>query len=242
MDMPALRLNPRRDVDRLAAAFAAEGRVRVDGLLPEADAYWWRQHLQARTDWRQVMNSGDKVFELDRPTLAAMDEAQKRALDDAVHAGARTGFQYRFETVRVPDAPDARQASDDPLARFAEWMGGGAVLDLCRKITGRADIEFADAQATAYAPGDFLTAHDDDVAGKGRRAAYVFGLSTPWRPEWGGLLLFHRGDAVDGFVPAFNTLNLFAVPQLHSVSQVTRAAPARRYSITGWLRRSPGTG
>ena len=68
-------------------------------------------------------------------------------------------------------------------------------------------------------------------------AAYVFGLSPDWRTEWGGLLLFHRaGGEVEGLTPAFNTLNLFAVPQLHSVSQVTRAAPMRRYSIPGWLR------
>jgi Rps23 Pro-64 3,4-dihydroxylase Tpa1-like proline 4-hydroxylase len=36
--------------------------------------------------------------------------------------------------------------------------------------------------------------------------------------------------------PRFNTLTLFAVPQLHSVSMVTKSAAFRRYSITGWLR------
>jgi len=33
----------------------------------------------------------------------------------------------------------------------------------------------------------------------------------------------------------FNTLDLFAVPVYHSVSMVTRAAPRRRYAVTGWL-------
>jgi Rps23 Pro-64 3,4-dihydroxylase Tpa1-like proline 4-hydroxylase len=66
----------------------------------------------------------------------------------------------------------------------------------------------------------------------------VFGLTPQWRIEWGGLLLFHGADGQveRGFVPRFNSLALFAVPQLHSVSMVTRAAPYRRYSITGWLR------
>jgi Rps23 Pro-64 3,4-dihydroxylase Tpa1-like proline 4-hydroxylase len=37
-------------------------------------------------------------------------------------------------------------------------------------------------------------------------------------------------------MPKFNTLDLFAVPQQHSVSMVTPAAPVRRYAVTGWLR------
>ena len=51
-------------------------------------------------------------------------------------------------------------------------------------------------------------------------------------------MLFHdaAGDVECGLTPRFNALNIFAVPQLHSVSMVNRAAPYRRYSITGWLR------
>lgn len=45
------------------------------------------------------------------------------------------------------------------------------------------------------------------------------------------------GHGAEALVPGFNRLNLFRVPQLHSVSEVTRASPYRRYSITGWLRR-----
>jgi Rps23 Pro-64 3,4-dihydroxylase Tpa1-like proline 4-hydroxylase len=117
-------------------------------------------------------------------------------------------------------------------------MSSGDVRDFLRVVTGAEDIQYADAQATAYSPGDFLTGHDDAVTGKSRRAAYVFGLTPMWRLEWGGLLLFHGsdGNVERGLVPAFNSLNLFAVPRMHSVSEVTRAAAYRRYSITGWLR------
>ena len=37
-------------------------------------------------------------------------------------------------------------------------------------------------------------------------------------------------------MPTFNALNLFAVPQLHSVSFVPPFAGALRFSVTGWLR------
>lgn len=36
----------------------------------------------------------------------------------------------------------------------------------------------------------FVTEHDDDVAGKQRLAAYVFGFTPQWRPDWGGVLQF----------------------------------------------------
>jgi len=125
------------------------------------------------------------------------------------------------------------------LAAFAGFMSFGPARDLLRSITGDPEIRFADAQATAFSPGDFLTRHDDDVPGKNRSAAYVMSLNPEWRVEWGGLLLMHDADgcSADAIVPGFNRLNLFTVPQVHSVSEVTKATPFRRYSITGWLRR-----
>lgn len=232
-----LALNPRLDATELAHEYALRGRVQVRDIIAVETAAGLHAMLRARADWRQVLNSGDKLVELDRPTRAALPDAQARALDDAVYAGARSGFQYRFETVRVPDAAAERDASDDPLARFAAWWSGGAPRDFLRTVTGEPEIAFADAQGTAYAPGDFLTGHDDAFEGKHRLAAYVLGLNPTWRPEWGGLLLFHEDDSrIEGVSPGFNTLSLFRVGQMHSVSEVTRAAAYRRYSITGWLR------
>lgn len=179
------------------------------------------------------------MFELDRAARAALSARQRSELDEAVFSGARGGFQFRYETIRVPDDHRARSASRDPLAAFARWWSGGAARRLLRDITGLADIEFADAQATAYSPGDFLTEHDDAVHGKRRLAAYVLNLTPQWRLEWGGLLMFHPSgqQPARALVPGFNRLNLFRVPQAHSVSEVTRAAAYRRYAITGWLRR-----
>ncbi|OYX94081.1 MAG: proline hydroxylase [Novosphingobium sp. 16-62-11] len=228
-------LNPDLDAGALAAKFARDGRVQVKDFLARESAEALHLLLRERSDWVQVLNVADKVYELSRETRAQMSEAARADLDNAIYAQARQGFQYRYESIRVPDAAAARAVSSDSLAAFAEWMSGGEARDLLRKVVGAADIAFADAQGTAYSPGDFLTGHDDAVAGKNRHAAYVFGLTPVWRTEWGGLLLIHEPE-LGGFVPAFNTLNLFRVPQMHSVSEVTRAAAFRRYSITGWLR------
>ena len=112
-------------------------------------------------------------------------------------------------------------------------------LALLRRIIGDDSIARVDGQATRYLGGHFLTAHDDNVTGKNRVAAYVLSLTPAWRTEWGGLLQFHdnAGDVSGAFAPCFNALHLFRVPQLHSVTYVTPFAGAPRYSVTGWLRR-----
>ncbi|KLE34816.1 hypothetical protein AAW00_07120 [Aurantiacibacter luteus] len=239
----AFALAPRPDLDRLAEQFAYDGFVSVPDLLEEECARRLHALLRSRQDWRQSIANGDRIVEFDRPTRAAMPAETAAQLDQAVYAGARAGFQFRYETIRVPDADAEREASADPLAAFARWWSAPEQRAFLARLTGISGFDFADAQATAYAPGDFLTAHTDDVDGKNRLAAYVLNLTPGWRLEWGGLLVLHPEGGGSGeaearaLVPQFNRLNLFAVPRLHSVTEVTRAAAYRRYAITGWLRR-----
>ena len=238
--MTRLRLNPDLDVHALAREYAASGRIRIHGLLATdglAELYY---HLDEREDWWHLTNTPDGVIELDRAARAAMSAEEKAALDAQVFEQAQLGFQYRYEGLRVPGDGEAAP-EDDPLNEFAELMSSEPMLDMLRAVTGYSELSFTDGHATAYGPGDFLTGHDDDVVGKDRLAAYVYGLTPRWRLEWGGLLLFHGNNesSVTGQVPRFNTLDLFSVPQRHSVSIVTPSATSRRYSITGWLRKGP---
>lgn len=236
--MTELRLNPDLDVAAYRESYRTNGRVRIGGLLVPDDAAWLHDYLDAQEDWWHLINTPDGVLEFDRSERARMGAKRRKALDDTVFEGARTGFQYRYEGLRVPDDPDELESDDDGLDAFARLMSSVPMLTMLRRITGHDAITFSDGHATAYGPGDFLTGHDDDVAGKNRLAAYVFGLTPVWRPEWGGILMFHEsvGVVVTGHVPSFNTLDLFAVPQRHSVSIVTPSAPHRRYAVTGWLR------
>lgn len=234
----AFQLAARDDHDQLAAGFAERGIVSIPAILAPETATGLHTMLRSRQDWRQVIGGQEKLIELDRPTRASMTADQVSQLDQAVYAGARAGFQFRYETLRVPDDAAERAASADPLAVFAMWWSSEPVLEFLRQVTDAPHIAFSDMQGTAYSPGDFLTGHDDDVGGKNRIAAYVLNLTPKWRVEWGGLLAFHDDETpeVTAFAPAFNRLNLLRVPRRHSVTEVTRAAAYRRYAITGWLR------
>ncbi|HEV2818226.1 MAG TPA: 2OG-Fe(II) oxygenase family protein [Allosphingosinicella sp.] len=230
------RINPDLDVDELARAYAAEGRVRIYGLLAEG-AVELHDHLAGRQDWIHLISTGEGVLELDPAARARLGAAEWEAITRGAHERARAGFQYRYQALRVPDEEEIAEG-DDLVCAFARLMQGAPMLDLLRAVTGAGGLTFTDGQATAYGSGDFLTGHDDDVAGKDRLAAYVFGLTQNWRLEWGGLLLFHgpHDRTATALAPRFNSLDLFRVPQQHSVSEVTFAAPHRRFSVTGWLR------
>jgi Rps23 Pro-64 3,4-dihydroxylase Tpa1-like proline 4-hydroxylase len=230
------QINPDLDLDALARDYAADGRVRIYGLLAEG-AVPLHDYLERREDWIHLINTSDGVLELDRAARQRMTARQWAAIEAGANQRARTEFQYRYQALRVPE-DDEVEDRNDLLAAFALLMQSGAMLDLLRAVTGREEVGFTDGQATAYGPGDFLTGHDDDVVGKDRLAAYVFGLTPGWRLEWGGLLLFHgpHDRTATGLAPRFNALDLFKVPQRHSVSTVTAAATHRRYAVTGWLR------
>jgi len=238
MSKELFRINSALDPQRLHAEFRARGRLHVASFLEEEDAERLLRYLQTAEIWKLVFNSGDKLFELDRQVQGALTAEQREQLDQAVHAQARYGFQFCYETMRVPDAEAQRQVSGTLLDQFASFLSSERALNFLRTVTGEPAITFADAQATAYGPGHFLTAHDDGVAGKNRKAAFVINLSPDWSADWGGLLAFHeRGvGPAQAIVPTFNALNLFSVPQLHSVTMVAPFAPRRRYSVTGWLR------
>ena len=127
------------------------------------------------------------------------------------------------------------------LADFLGWIASKDSIDAVRALSSADDIKQVDAQATRYETGDFLTVHTDDLdAHFTRRVAYVYSLCQGWKPDWGGLLHFHgdAGEIIETFVPEFNTLTLFTVPQAHSVSAVAPFAGAPRHSITGWFTAS----
>ncbi|MGE8143394.1 2OG-Fe(II) oxygenase [Novosphingobium sp. NPDC080210] len=239
--MALFRINPRLDANRLHADFQTRGRIHIPDFLVLDDAERLLQFLKNSTAWHLVLNSGSKVFELDRETQAALTPEQRSQLEQAAYAEARYGFQYCYETIRVADAQSERAESGTLLDEFAQFLSSPSALAFLKTVVGDDSISFADAQGTAYGPGHFLTAHDDAVTGKNRRAAFVFNLSQDWSFDWGGLLAFHeRGSGrAEVMVPCFNAINLFAVPQLHSVTMVAPFAPRRRYSVTGWLRSGP---
>ena len=238
--MSPFALRPGHDAAALAKAFAdGGGRLQIVDFLRHDTALALFRALMESDAWRLAVNRGEQVIDRPLAEVAGWPADRQADFDREVVEAGRDGFQFRYETIRLPEyGPGWEQGAPPLLQAFVDFMSSDGVIGLLSEITGRGDIAFADGHASRYRAGHFLTAHDDSNVDMGRRAAYVLNLTPQWRPDWGGALLFYdeRGNIARGFTPSFNTLNLFRVPQPHSVGWVTPLAGAPRYAVTGWLR------
>lgn len=225
-------------VTQVAQLYSRTGRVHIHPALDAESAQWAYRSLAQEVPWQLHLNDEGKSYDLAQEQVSAMPATTRSMLFDRVHANARNGFQYFFDNFPLSDAHAANQHMDLFAMRVFEFLNSPPFLSFVRRVTGRDDIAYADAQATAYRSGHFLTRHDDTAPGKGRIAAYVLNLTPQWRADWGGILNFLDGDGhvAEGYTPVFNALNLFKVPQPHAVSYVTPFAAGPRLSISGWLR------
>ncbi|WP_421933547.1 2OG-Fe(II) oxygenase [Phenylobacterium sp.] len=228
------------DPGKLHAAFARFGRLHLPGVFRPEDALAIHAALTAAPYHRSLTAAG-KSYDIALETLAAMPPERRAELEAAILEGGRTGFQYQFDAWRLSDLMEAGQRTGGalaPLEGLYDLINSEPFLAFIRTLTGDPRCAYADAQATRYRPGDFLTAHDDDVAGKKRLYAFVLNFTPAWRPDWGGLLAFHDADGhvSEAYTPTFNALNIFRVPQQHAVTQVASFAGAQRLSVTGWIR------
>lgn len=233
-----MKLNPRLDPDALRKQYRRDKRLHVGGVLDEDDARTLYEACCGETGWNFVFYANDRHFDLDAEGWRGLDREKRETTEKIIFAQAAGKFSYMYDNIPVYDRYHAGAGLSPKLRELFEFLNGEPFLDFARRLTGADDIGFADAQATRYGPGHFLTAHNDDVEGKDRRAAYVLNLTPQWREDWGGYLNFFdgAGHIEAAYKPAFNALNVFSVPRAHSVGYVAPFAAARRYSITGWLR------
>jgi len=233
-----LILSNRIDVKSMRRRFADRGRVHIPELFDAASAERIGKFLNQNMRWNLVTDNNGKHLDLDAAGMSDLSKDSRKRFFDIVHDQAKTKFQYLFNNYPIYDVYHHKTAPAHFLNEVFEFLNGHEFLTLVRTVTDDPSIGFADAQATCYEPGHFLTTHDDNVAGKLRCSAYVLNFTRNWNPDWGGVTQFFSADGhiEEAFVPGFNALNLFQVPQRHSVSIVAPFAMAARLSITGWLR------
>jgi len=218
--------------------FAKEGRLQIRDVLDPSSADRIYGCLSEQRQWNLVYRVNGKHVDSNADAVAKWPRGKRLKLHKLIHKEARNGFQYLYSTIPIYDIYHQKLLPGHFLNKLYEFLNGQEFLDFVRAITGDDSIEFADAQATRFEAGHFLSSHDDNVPGKNRRAAYVLNLSPLWNPDWGGALQFFdsRGNIEEAYTPTHNALNIFRVPTNHSVAMVSPFAGAARYSITGWFR------
>lgn len=236
-----LDINPALDRQALARSFETGRRAQVRDVLTQDSARNLRAILAEQTPWGLALCTGGKPENIRNEQVASLAKPQLLERQQALFAAAGRGdYAFLFSQYPMLDAYLEGWNRGGAHDAIMELINDEPFLDLVREITGIAGLVKADAQATLYGPGQFLSLHNDSHVGEGWRIAYVLNLcAVEWRPDWGGYLNFFDadGDVEQGFRPRFNALNLFEVPQPHNVSYVPPfAPPLARLAITGWFR------
>jgi len=237
-----LRLNPALDLDRYAETYARRGLVQIADVFEPAVAEALERMLAGAVPWRLLMtDSEDKPIHFSPAEAQAMGREKIDALARDALMRARQNRGYLYYTYPMIEGYLRGWDRGHPIHQVTEFINGPEFLGLGRRVTGVAGITKADAHATAYHPGHYLTRHLDYGEDHERRAAYVLGFSRGWQPDWGGLLLFlnEKQDVTEGYLPRFNVLTVFDIKYLHTVTQVSSFAGGVRRSITGWFRDDP---
>ncbi len=240
---PLFSLNPHLQRDAATRAFRETGRVQIrDFLLPEA-AGAIHKILSRETPWGLAWQAGeDGPHRFRRHELAELDTARRQAMERQIGQAMRgRDYAFLYAQYAILNAYLEEWREHEGLDLLIEHVNDEPLMELVREVTGAEHLVKADAQATLYAPNQFLAVHDDQHSGEDRKVAYVMNFcADDWRPDWGGYLNFfdEDGDVIAGFKPRFNALNLFRVPQRHNVSYVAPFAPVSRFAITGWFRAS----
>ena len=229
-------INPSLDLESLKAAYQADQRVRIDQFLEPKFAAQVADCLNTSLKYDYIFFSQDQNHVASEEQMGVMDMHARQELQTELIslASQGIGFLYggfKMEGTKIPEAPPV-------LQKLNEVMNSAELLELVMSITDSIELKSSSVQYTRYTPGNYLTRHRDDVETEGRRLAFVLGMSPQWHPDWGGLLQFFEDSGVpkDAWEPRFNSLSLFDVRHVHSVTYVTPHAIAPRYAMTGWFR------
>ena len=243
-----LRLNPDLDPAEFAAIYKRDGLVQIPNILPDDVAESVFQMLARSVPWKLVYpeppaqpGQPDRVVYLGAQDVQRLGQEEMQRRIGAVMTRARDNYGYLYNAYPMIEAYMNGWDPGHPLHALTEFINSRDFLDFGQAVIGHDNITKADAQATYYGRGHFLTRHVDEGYDKERRAAYTLGFSKDWQPDWGGLLLFmnDKQDITQGFLPRFNTLSIFDGTRLHSVSPVSPFAGSGRFQITGWMRDDP---
>jgi Rps23 Pro-64 3,4-dihydroxylase Tpa1-like proline 4-hydroxylase len=181
-------INPQLPVAELKNRFARDGRIVIDDVLDPAAAEALYQCLLRDVPWEIVFRRGAQVITLTQRDLERLPQRELDQLMAGVQRQAQTEFQFVYWKFSMVDAYRRQLMPQLLTHRLLESLCAAHTLELIRQITGFADIQRVDAQATLYRPGNFLTEHTDDHDDAFvRRAAYVIQLCKDWKADWGGL-------------------------------------------------------
>lgn len=235
-----IKINPSLNIPALAESYAAHRFVQIEDFFAPETAVLIDRQLRGVLPWRFVYyDAAAGVVQLSQAEMQALGREGMQQRMETILRQAQRNIGYCYYTFSPGVEADHGDAEGGLLSGLAAFLNSPAFLEFGSRVIRETGLTKTDAQASLFRPGHFLTRHIDQGSQNERRAAYTLGFSRNWQTDWGGQLQFidpHTTDVTGGWIPRWNTLNLFDGRQVHSVSPVSAFAGDGRYSVVGWLR------
>jgi SM-20-related protein len=222
------------DIDHWRRALAERSRVQIPDFLQPAAAGAFARELADRVPWQLAERS--EGASRTSPRGAYPDDAEYARLLQRGYAHAADGYQFAYDSYMLVKASKEGWDPELLVRGTLHFFNTPEFIDFARHLGNDSSITHVTAQCTRYRPGHYLMPHEDLDEDEGRRYAFVINLSHEWRPDWGGQLQFLDAESgvAETFLPRWNSLSLFRVPQRHQVTLVAPWAARPRHAITGW--------
>ncbi len=222
------------DENRLREAydsFRITGKIKINNIFTDKYADILYKNIIMEKGWN--LASGIQNVKYEKKWITANQKVNQQQIQEVNKAFGQDKFSYHFFR--------AMNNINPSMIEFAlrQFIQGEEFIGFINSITGLNLTKCNTCFLSKYATGDFLSPHSDKGNGK---CAFVIQMTQGWKPQYGGVLHFMNEDRtqiVESFVPDFNSLTLFYVPDPngipHFISHVAPNVTQSRYAITGWF-------
>ena len=219
------------DMTVLKETFSKNNRLKINDFLLSAFANSLYAHAVAEKNW--VLSTGINKNKYEKSDTTQFDKINRLQLKNVSEAFGKDEFAYGFYRTMNNNVPNYIEYT------VRKVIGSDEFIKMLNDITDLGLTKLTTLFMSKYKSGNFLSPHSDKGNG---RLAFVINLSKFWKPQYGGALHFlndERTEIIDTFVPDFNNLVIFYVPEPngipHFVSHVCPNVKPSRYAITGWF-------
>ena len=220
------------DILEYQEIFSSSKIVQIKNIVKDEFAEELYKYAFLEKNWN--LSSGFDNVKFDKPLKKQFEKANDLQIKNINNKFKNDSFSYIFHRTMNNNKPSYLEF----LIR--KQLNSPKMITLIKEITNIEISSLSTLFLSKYKSGHFLNPHSDKGNGK---IAFVLNLTKFWKPQYGGVLHFldeERKNIIDFYVPDFNNLILFEVPEdndrPHFVSHITPNIKHTRYAITGWYK------
>ena len=224
-------INSIADYTNYKTTFDNKKRLKIDNFLNRNFAESLYNACITEKNW--ILASGIDKNKYEKKHIPQNDKINQSQIKNVSSAFGKDQFSYAFYRSMNGEKMNYHEFTLRKILNSAEF------IRILNEITNLNLTKLNTLFMSKYTSGNFLSTHSDKGNG---RLAFVINLSKNWKPQYGGNLHFlneDRTEIIDTFVPGFNNLTIFYVPENtgipHYVSHVSPNVKNQRFAISGWF-------